>query len=303
MNRCSKPPAAAAAQIARRSAARQPRRTLALLDAYVAALGESLVVPYSPQLNPPLWEAGHVAWFQDYWIARSRSVSAASPATPTTNGPRAHAAGRCAVQLQPRRPRHALGLPLPDLAMTRDYLAASLDETLALLAGRRKATTRCTSTAWCCSTRTCTPKPAIYMAQALDIAAARRRCCAPSAARRKRARWASLRSPGRSAGAGDGFCLRQRTDGPCKVAVGEFRDRQRGRELGALPALRRSHRRRAAALPAPAGRRAGSAANSAVASALDPRRAGHASHLARSGSLVPLGRPAPAHRSGVGAAA
>ncbi len=47
------------------------RRTLALLDAYVASLGEALLVPYSTQLNPPLWEAGHVGWFQDYWIARS----------------------------------------------------------------------------------------------------------------------------------------------------------------------------------------------------------------------------------------
>jgi hypothetical protein len=46
--------------------------TLALLDAYVDVLGESLVVPYSTQLNPPLWECGHVAWFQDWWLARSR---------------------------------------------------------------------------------------------------------------------------------------------------------------------------------------------------------------------------------------
>ena len=29
-------------------------RTLALLDAYTAALGDSLPVPCSPQLNPPL---------------------------------------------------------------------------------------------------------------------------------------------------------------------------------------------------------------------------------------------------------
>ena len=36
------------------------QRTLALLDAYVEKLGEALVVPYSTQLNPPLWEAGHV---------------------------------------------------------------------------------------------------------------------------------------------------------------------------------------------------------------------------------------------------
>ena len=47
-------------------------RTLALLDAYAAALGGSLTIPYSPQLNPPCWEAGHIGWFQDYWIARNQ---------------------------------------------------------------------------------------------------------------------------------------------------------------------------------------------------------------------------------------
>jgi hypothetical protein len=56
----------------RRRPAGKPTRTLALLDVYVASLGEELIVPDSPQLNPPRWEVGHVAWFQDYWIARNR---------------------------------------------------------------------------------------------------------------------------------------------------------------------------------------------------------------------------------------
>jgi hypothetical protein len=62
--------------------------TLALLDAYVAALGESLVVPYSVQLNPPLWETGHVAWFQDWWIARSRQRERGIACDPDHLGPR-----------------------------------------------------------------------------------------------------------------------------------------------------------------------------------------------------------------------
>lgn len=31
-----------------------------------------LHIPYKPELNPPLWELGHIAWFQEYWIARNQ---------------------------------------------------------------------------------------------------------------------------------------------------------------------------------------------------------------------------------------
>ena len=56
----------------------------------LAALGEALVVPYSTQLNPPLWEAGHIGWFQDFWIARNRQRdlgSAAAPPSEVRSGP------------------------------------------------------------------------------------------------------------------------------------------------------------------------------------------------------------------------
>src|SRR3954467_11552248 len=52
-------------------AARQ--RTLMLADAYARVLApRGYAVPYRATLNPPLWEWGHVAWFQEYWIARNR---------------------------------------------------------------------------------------------------------------------------------------------------------------------------------------------------------------------------------------
>ena len=44
-------------------------KTLAVFDAYVAA--DKLVVPYADELNPPLWELGHLAWFQEHWISRN----------------------------------------------------------------------------------------------------------------------------------------------------------------------------------------------------------------------------------------
>ena len=45
-------------------------KTLAVFDAYVAA--DKLVVPHADELNPPLWELGHLAWFQEYWIGRNQ---------------------------------------------------------------------------------------------------------------------------------------------------------------------------------------------------------------------------------------
>ena len=45
-------------------------KTLAVFDAYVAA--DRLMVPYADELNPPLWELGHVAWFQELWIGRNQ---------------------------------------------------------------------------------------------------------------------------------------------------------------------------------------------------------------------------------------
>jgi ergothioneine biosynthesis protein EgtB len=45
-------------------------KTLAVFDAYIA--DNCLTVPYADELNPPLWELGHIAWFQEYWIGRNQ---------------------------------------------------------------------------------------------------------------------------------------------------------------------------------------------------------------------------------------
>jgi len=43
--------------------------TLSAFRAYERA--NLLHIPYQPELNPPLWELGHIAWFQEYWIGRN----------------------------------------------------------------------------------------------------------------------------------------------------------------------------------------------------------------------------------------
>jgi formylglycine-generating enzyme required for sulfatase activity len=117
------------------------RRTLDLLEAYVAALGPALTIPYSPQLNPPLWEVGHVAWFHDYWIARSRQRHLGLACDPDHVRPAGRMAGADALYNSSRVPhRERWRLPLPGLAETHAYLDASLAETLALLAQEPEAT-------------------------------------------------------------------------------------------------------------------------------------------------------------------
>ncbi len=162
-------------------------RTLILLDAYVAALGEALVVPYSVQLNPPLWETGHVAWFQDYWIARSRQRDLGIACDPDHERP----AGRLPqadALYNSSRVAHATrwALPLPGLAATHDYLGASLDETLALLADADETDDALYFYRLSLFHEDMHSEAAIYMAQALDIALPAGLMPAPSAARPNR---------------------------------------------------------------------------------------------------------------------
>src|SRR3982751_2223933 len=49
------------------------KRTLVLADAFAEALRpDRMRVPYTATVNPPLWEWGHVAWFQEWWVGRNR---------------------------------------------------------------------------------------------------------------------------------------------------------------------------------------------------------------------------------------
>jgi iron(II)-dependent oxidoreductase len=45
-------------------------RTLAMFDAWAAVLPPDLEIRYAPELNPPRWELGHIAWFEEFWLSR-----------------------------------------------------------------------------------------------------------------------------------------------------------------------------------------------------------------------------------------
>ena len=145
-------------------------RTLALLDAYAAVLGEALTVPYSSQLNPPRWEAGHVGWFQDYWIARNRQRAMGIACDPDHR----RAAGRLPgadARYDSGKVAHAARwqLELPDLATTRADLAASLAQTLALLAVTPETDAELYFFRLALFHEDMHGEAGVYMAQALDI--------------------------------------------------------------------------------------------------------------------------------------
>ena len=108
-------------------------QTLRSAAAYVAAL-PGLSVPQRAELNPPLWELGHVGWFQEWWIARNRQVGAGASADPLAARPPSrlksadmHYDSSNVVQST------RWSLDLPDTAATLDYLESVLESSKACL--------------------------------------------------------------------------------------------------------------------------------------------------------------------------
>ncbi len=79
-------------------------------------------VPYLATINPPLWEFGHVAWFQEFWCLRQRADVGLAESM---------LAGADAL-FDSRAVAHPArwSLALPDVRATRAYLANVLDKTL-----------------------------------------------------------------------------------------------------------------------------------------------------------------------------
>ncbi len=87
-------------------------RTLGL----VAGLGdEQWLGPKLDIVNPPLWEIGHLGWFQEYWCLRRRPDGTAG-ASRLMQADALYDSAKIAHDLR-------WGLPLPDAAATLRYLA------------------------------------------------------------------------------------------------------------------------------------------------------------------------------------
>jgi gamma-glutamyl hercynylcysteine S-oxide synthase len=79
--------------------------------------------------DPPLWVLGHLGWFQEYWVARSRNMGIAGQARLESIDPAAE------LYFEPNRlTREARwNSEPPELDAVRQYLAATLEATLELL--------------------------------------------------------------------------------------------------------------------------------------------------------------------------
>ena len=108
-------------------------RTLGLIGAWHRAR-PALDVPRRPELNPPLWEWGHVAWFEAWWIGRNRQRARGTACDPAHERLPARRADADALYDSSRVPHDARWqLRLPDLDATLRELAATRRESLDLL--------------------------------------------------------------------------------------------------------------------------------------------------------------------------
>lgn len=108
--------------------------TLATFAAYQQALPE-LTVPQRAELNPPLWELGHVGWFQEYWITRNGQRALGCHANPDIERPPGVRSGADQLYHSSRVAHDTRwSLPLPHAADTCADLRTQLAHTLALLA-------------------------------------------------------------------------------------------------------------------------------------------------------------------------
>ena len=84
--------------------------------------GDRLLGPQLAIVNPPLWELGHVAWFQEFWCLRRKGADAIADSIM----PGADALYDSARVAHDTR----WDLPLPDLKATRSYQADVLERVL-----------------------------------------------------------------------------------------------------------------------------------------------------------------------------
>jgi iron(II)-dependent oxidoreductase len=85
--------------------------------------GDSPAVPLLPIVNPPLWELGHIAWFQEFWLHRGGNFAAPSI---LSEADRWYDSARVAHDTR-------WSLDLPDVQATRAYAEAVYERTQSLL--------------------------------------------------------------------------------------------------------------------------------------------------------------------------
>ena len=120
------------------------RRTLDLFDRLQRGLGGPAALPrYLPELSPPLWDLGHLAWAESFWIGRHPGRMAGDGENAATQRAASTWLPRADAWYDDRRVNHPArwNQPLPPAPATADYARRTREQTLALLpaASRRPA--------------------------------------------------------------------------------------------------------------------------------------------------------------------
>ncbi|MDO8277128.1 MAG: SUMF1/EgtB/PvdO family nonheme iron enzyme [Burkholderiaceae bacterium] len=109
--------------------------TLYLLAEYEQKLGAAnFAVPQTQEFDPPLWLAGHIGWFAEFWIGRNVERGR-GPACPSEPGRLASIEPQADRWWNPSLAPHEQRwrLDLPDVTAVRAYLLDTLESTLELL--------------------------------------------------------------------------------------------------------------------------------------------------------------------------
>jgi ergothioneine biosynthesis protein EgtB len=149
--------------------------TLAMFDAWRTVLPPSMEIRYAPELNPPRWELGHLAWFEERWLARNPERLRGAAADPQAGLgasllPKADALYDSSHVAHTRR----WHLDLPDPGRTLRYAAQVRERTLALLDTVPDADNALYFFRWALAHEAMHAEASVYMAQhlALPITAA-----------------------------------------------------------------------------------------------------------------------------------
>ena len=147
------------------------RDTLTTFDVFESALAaQGFVVPQHGELNPPLWELGHIGWFQSRWIGRNTERLCGAAADPDAPRLPAARAGADALYDSSRVAQATRwSLPLPGAEATRADLAEGVAHSLALLAQSPHDDSGLYFHRLCLFHEDMHHEAALYMAQALDI--------------------------------------------------------------------------------------------------------------------------------------
>ena len=146
--------------------------TLHLFSQYQNALESvNYVVPQWASVNPPLWELGHIGWFQEWWIARNTHRSLGTrcePADTRLASIEPNADGWWDSAHVPHSTRWALDLP--NVNSIRAYLLDTLESTLELLEKADETDDALYFYRLCLFHEDMHSEALVYMAQTLGIA-------------------------------------------------------------------------------------------------------------------------------------